>query len=122
MADQQGQEGTGGTMRLGNYECTLVKGTLAHQLYGKATVHERHRHRYEFNSDYKPQLEKVGVVVSGIWKQANLVEIIEKPNHPFFVASQFHPEFTSRPHRPQPLFNGFIAALKKGAKAGSIKR
>lgn len=122
MQDQHGKEGTGGTMRLGNYECSLVRGTVARRLYGSPTVFERHRHRYEFNSTYLPQLEAAGLTVSGMWKQERLVEIIEKTDHPFFVASQFHPEFTSRPNRPQPLFNGFVSALKKNAKTGTIKR
>lgn len=122
MQDQVGKEGTGGTMRLGNYECSLVKGTKAQQLYNVDTVQERHRHRYEFNSAYREDLESVGLAVSGVWKQGGLVEIIEKTEHPFFVASQFHPEFTSRPNRPQPLFDGFIGALKNAAKAGTIKR
>lgn len=112
MDDQIGKEGTGGTMRLGNYECELLKGTTTQKAYGKKTVFERHRHRYEFNSSYRPQLEAAGLTVSGIWKKGGLVEIIEKTDHPFFVASQFHPEFTSRPNRPQPLFHGFIGALK----------
>lgn len=122
MEDQIGKEGTGGTMRLGNYECTLVKGTITSKLYNKATVNERHRHRYEFNGVYQNDLEKAGLTVSGIWKKGNLVEIIEKTDHPFFIASQFHPELTSRPNRPQPLFNGFMAALKKTVKQGTIKR
>lgn len=111
MDDQIGKEGTGGTMRLGNYECALVKGTKAQKLYGSKTVLERHRHRYEFNNEYLPQLKAAGITVSGIWKQGNLVEIIEKSDHKFFVASQFHPEFTSRPNRPQALFNGFVSSL-----------
>lgn len=116
MQDQIGKEGTGGTMRLGDYECSLIRGTKTRELYGKSTVHERHRHRYEFNNAYQTELEKAGIKVSGIWKQGGLVEIIEKTDHPFFIASQFHPEFTSRPIRPQPLFDGFISALKKLAK------
>ena len=122
MEDQVGKEGTGGTMRLGNYECSLVRGTVARKLYGVASVQERHRHRYEFNGKYQKDLEKAGLTVSGIWKKGGLVEVIEKSDHPFFVASQFHPEFTSRPNRPQPLFNGFMAALKKNVKQGTIKR
>lgn len=122
MQDQIGKEGTGGTMRLGNYDCSLVKGTKAQKLYNATTVQERHRHRYEFNSAYQENLESVGLAVSGTWKEGGLVEIIEKTDHPYFVASQFHPEFTSRPNRPQPLFNGFIGALKKAGKTGSIKR
>lgn len=122
MQDQIGKEGTGGTMRLGDYECELIKGTTASKLYGAKTVHERHRHRYEFNNEYVGQLEEAGLKISGIWKKGGLVEIIEKPSHPFFVASQFHPEFTSRPNRPQPLFSGFMAALKKNSNQGTIKR
>lgn len=113
MDDQIGKEGTGGTMRLGNYECELLKGTKTQKAYGKKTVLERHRHRYEFNSAYRSQLEAAGLTVSGLWKKGGLVEIIEKTDHPFFVASQFHPEFTSRPNRPQPLFREFIGALRK---------
>jgi len=122
MKGQKGKEGTGGTMRLGNYECELSAGSSAHKLYGKKSVFERHRHRYEFNNDYRAQLEQTGMVVSGVWKKGNLVEIIEKKDHPFFVASQFHPEFTSRPNRPQPLFSGFMSALKKQVMSGSIKQ
>ena len=113
MTDQIGKEGTGGTMRLGNYECTLKKGSLAQKLYKKQTINERHRHRYEFNSKYTKALESTGMVVSGVWKKEGLAEVVEKSEHSFFIASQFHPEFTSRPNRPNPLFNGFIDALKK---------
>lgn len=116
MQDQVGKEGTGGTMRLGDYECALKPKTTTAQLYGAKTVHERHRHRYEFNNAYRPQLESAGITVSGEWQKGGLVEIIEKTDHPFFIASQFHPEFTSRPNRPQPLFDGFISALKKRKK------
>lgn len=113
MQDQVGKEGTGGTMRLGAYECSLRAKTRTRKLYGRAKVEERHRHRYELNNQYLPQLAEQGVVVSGEWKQGSLAEIIEKTDHPFFIASQFHPEFTSRPNRPHPLFVGFISALKK---------
>jgi len=113
MQDQIGKEGTGGTMRLGAYECTLAPKTKTKKLYGKSTVSERHRHRYELNNAYIPLLKKSGITVSGIWKQEGLVEIIEKPDHRYFIASQFHPEFTSRPNRPHPLFVGFISALCK---------
>lgn len=113
MTDQIGKEGTGGTMRLGNYECTLKKGSLAQKLYKKQTINERHRHRYEFNSKYTKALESTGMVVSGVWKKEGLAEVVEKSEHSFFIASQFHPEFTSRPNRTNPLFSGFIDALKK---------
>jgi len=116
MEGQKGKEGTGGTMRLGNYECELTPGTVARKLYGGKSVNERHRHRYEFNNDYRSALSDSGLTVSGIWKKGNLVEIIEKSDHTFFVASQFHPEFTSRPNRPGPLFDGFIQALKKNKR------
>lgn len=113
MADQKGKEGTGGTMRLGAYTCKLQRGSKARKLYGKATVSERHRHRYELNNNYLETLKSQHLVVSGIWEKAGLAEILEKTDHPFFIASQFHPEFTSRPNRPNPLFNGFISALKR---------
>lgn len=120
MEDQIGKEGTGGTMRLGNYSCELLSGSTTRELYGRKTVLERHRHRYEFNNKYTTQLNSVGVQISGTWAEGGLAEIIEKSDHPFFIASQFHPEFTSRPNRPQPLFSGFIAALKKCSTTGSI--
>ncbi|MBQ7973397.1 MAG: CTP synthase [Clostridia bacterium] len=103
----------GGTSRLGLYDCQIKAGTLAAQLYGKNTVQERHRHYYEINNDYRAQLEAAGLVISGVNPQANLVEIVEVPNHPFFVACLFHPEFISRPQRPHPLFKGLIAAVAK---------
>lgn len=113
MEDQKGKEGTGGTMRLGAYECAVQPKTKTRKLYGKATISERHRHRYELNNEYLSSLESQNVIVSGIWKQGGLAEIIEKVDHPFFIASQFHPEFNSRPNRPHPLFDGFISALLK---------
>ncbi|HUD10296.1 MAG TPA: CTP synthase [Candidatus Saccharimonadales bacterium] len=111
MTDQQGKENTGGTMRLGNYECELVKNSLAAKLYGKTKIVERHRHRGECNNAYVDLYEKWGIRVAGKNPGKQLVEIIEGINHPFFVASQFHPEFKSRPNRPHPLFNGFVGAL-----------
>ncbi len=104
----------GGTMRLGGYQCDLIPGTRAARAYKKRQIIERHRHRYEFNNQYREILEKKGLVISGINKERDLVEIVELPNHPFFVGTQFHPEFTSRPLRPHPLFNAFVkAGLKK---------
>lgn len=100
----------GGTLRLGNYSCALKPGSLAHKLYGKDLVAERHRHRYEFNSRFKEDFEKAGLVFSGENPESGLSEIIELPSHPFFLACQFHPEFTSRPLRPNPLFQGFVDA------------
>ena len=104
----------GGTMRLGEYDCKVVENTLAHSLYKTDLIKERHRHRYEFNNEYKKNFEDVGVVFSGINPQTNLCEIIELKNHPFFIASQFHPEFLSRPLQPHPLFLGLVeAAINK---------
>ena len=110
MADQKSIINKGGTLRLGNYECELKKGTLAYKDYKQDTILERHRHRYEFNNDYKEILEKKGMVFSGKNVQADLVEIIELPNHKHFIASQFHPEFKSRPTKAHPLFMSFIKA------------
>jgi CTP synthase len=100
----------GGTMRLGAYRCRLVKKTRAHQAYKTKEVFERHRHRYELNNDFRDILEEKGLVVAGINPEKNLVEIIELKDHPFFIATQFHPEFKSRPLRPHPLFREFIKA------------
>ncbi|HJF73521.1 MAG TPA: CTP synthase (glutamine hydrolyzing) [Gallibacterium anatis] len=100
----------GGTMRLGAQKCHLVEGSLARQLYGKETIEERHRHRYEVNNKLLPQIEKAGLKVTGWSADNKLVEIIEVPNHPWFVACQFHPEFTSTPRDGHPLFSGFIKA------------
>ena len=104
----------GGTMRLGLYDCTVEKNSIAYSAYGQENIKERHRHRYEFNNSYKATLEKCGMRFSGINPQTGLCEIIELKNHPWFVATQFHPEFLSRPQRPHPLFRDFIqAALKQ---------
>ena len=110
MADQKSIINKGGTLRLGNYACELKKGTLAYKDYKQDTILERHRHRYEFNNDYKELLEKKGMVFSGKNVQADLVEIIELPGHKHFIASQFHPEFKSRPTKAHPLFMSFIKA------------
>jgi len=106
----------GGTMRLGAYNCKLNTGTKSREAYGKSIISERHRHRYELNNEYRNILEKNGMVMAGINPEKDLVEIIEIPNHPFFVASQFHPEFKSRPLGPHPLFREFIKALLKKEK------
>ncbi|QHX35700.1 CTP synthetase [Spiroplasma sp. TIUS-1] len=100
----------GGTLRLGEYETTIIKGTLAEKIYGSKAV-ERHRHRYEFNNKYRDEFEKAGMKISGIYKKGDLVELIEITDHPFFLASQYHPEFTSRLSKPNPMFNGFIKAV-----------
>ncbi len=108
MQDQKSIVNMGGTLRLGNYECTLKKDTLTYKCYKKEKILERHRHRYEFNNKYRKILEKNGLIFSGINEQANLVEIIENPDNKFFIACQFHPEFKSRPTNPHPLFDNFI--------------
>jgi CTP synthase len=100
----------GATMRLGAYRCQLIAGSLAEKLYGCNSVQERHRHRYELNNDYREQLAKRGLICSGLSPDYRLVEIIEIPDHPYFIATQFHPEFGSRPNRAHPLFSGLIAA------------
>ncbi|MCR4376562.1 MAG: gamma-glutamyl-gamma-aminobutyrate hydrolase family protein, partial [Rhodospirillales bacterium] len=100
----------GGTMRLGAYDCTLKKGTKAYEIYGSTTISERHRHRYEVNTAYMPKLEAAGMVFSGMSPDGVLPEIVEWPNHPWFVGVQFHPELKSRPFEPHPLFVSFIAA------------
>jgi CTP synthase len=100
----------GGTMRLGSQPCQLAVGSRAARLYGAFVVNERHRHRYEFNNAYRQSFEKEGYVISGMTPDGKLVEVIELAKHPFFIASQFHPEFHSKPHQPHPLFRGFIAA------------
>lgn len=110
MVDQKSIVNMGGTLRLGNYECKIKKDTLAYNDYKEEVIFERHRHRYEFNNKYKSILEENGMVFSGINEKANLVEIIELPKHKHFIASQFHPEFKSRPTRPHPLFDSFIKA------------
>ena len=103
----------GGTMRLGEYDCELKEGTKARELYGTNLIRERHRHRYEFNSEYKKQYEEGGLVFSGINPLTHLCEMIELPTHPYFIASQFHPEFLSRPLKPHPLFLGLVKAASK---------
>ncbi len=111
----QHKEGSkGGTLRLGAYICKLGKGTKARALYGKDEISERHRHRYEFNNAFKTLLEKNGLLFSGIWEKSGLAEIVELKDHPFMMGSQFHPEFLSRPHRPHPLFAGFLKAAVEG--------
>lgn len=110
LPEQQDVVDLGGTMRLGLYPCRIAPNTLADRLYQQEVVYERHRHRYEFNNAYRNLFLETGYVVSGTSPDGRLVEIIELPSHPFFIASQFHPEFQSRPNRPHPLFRGFIQA------------
>lgn len=111
MEGQKGKENTGGTMRLGNYACHLAKDSLVAKLYGRQDIAERHRHRYEANDKYVDQYESWGIRASGMNPDNGLVEVIEGVNHPFIVASQFHPEFKSRPNRAHPMFDGFIKSL-----------
>ena len=119
MLDQRELEEKGGTMRLGAYPCTLRDGTLAHRVYGKKNISERHRHRYEFNNKYRDQIESAGMILSGTSPDGNLVEIVEIPDHPWFLASQFHPEFKSKPLSCHPVFKGFIkASLQRKQERG----
>ncbi|WP_062052015.1 CTP synthase [Bacillus sp. JCM 19034] len=113
LPEQKDVEDMGGTLRLGLYPCKLVKGSLADLTYKEPVVYERHRHRYEFNNEYREQMEEAGFIFSGTSPDGRLVEIIELQDHPFFIASQFHPEFKSRPTRPQPLFREFVGASLK---------
>jgi CTP synthase len=110
LPEQKEVEDLGGTMRLGAQAVELVEGTRAREAYGEPVIHERHRHRYEVNNQYRPRLVEGGLVVSGTFQGGRLVEIVELPDHPWFVASQFHPEFKSRPTRPAPLFRDFVGA------------
>ncbi|ABY34352.1 MAG TPA: CTP synthetase [Chloroflexus aurantiacus] len=122
MPDQRDITEKGGTMRLGLYPCDLVPGTRAHAAYGCDRVEERHRHRFEFNNRYRSVLEAAGLVISGISPDKRLVEIIELRDHPWYVASQFHPEFQSRPGKPHPLFRGFVAAAAQTLLAGEARQ
>jgi CTP synthase len=110
MPEQRDVANLGGTMRLGEYPCKLVPGTKAHAAYGAEVVYERHRHRFEFNNEYRESLGEAGLLFSGVSPNDRLVEIVELRDHPWFVASQFHPELKSRPRRPHPLFRGFVGA------------
>jgi CTP synthase len=122
MPDQRELEDKGGTMRLGLYPARLTPGSKAAAAYGQEVIYERHRHRFEVNNQYRPQLEEAGMVLSGQSPDGRLVEIVELKDHPWFVASQFHPEFKSRPERPHPLFDGFVrAALEEGPVAGRAR-
>jgi len=111
LSEQEGVTQKGATMRLGAYPCELVPGTKAHAAYGVAEVSERHRHRYEFNNKYRAALKDAGIIASGLSPDGQLVEICEVVDHPFMVATQFHPEFRSRPLRPHPLFRSFVGAI-----------
>jgi len=117
LDDQYDITHLGGTMRLGSYPCVLVEGSRANQAYGSTLVHERHRHRYEFNNQYRQQFQAHGLLISGASPDGKLVEVIEIPDHPWFVAVQCHPEFKSKPTKAQPLFYGFVQASLKNREA-----
>ncbi len=119
MLEQQSLADKGGTMRLGAYPCVVHEGSLAHKVYGKRHFSERHRHRFEVNSSYRETLESHGMVLSGLSPGGELVEMVEIPEHPWFLASQFHPEFASRPLDPHPMFKGFIRAALKNRRQKS---
>jgi len=119
LPEQKAIKEKGGTMRLGNYPCQLIDGSRAAQAYGQRLVHERHRHRFEFNNEFRELLQKGGMVYSGLSPDGRLVELCELANHPWMVSCQFHPEFNSRPARPHPLFRNFIGVAKKVLREGA---
>ena len=119
MPDQSDVEDIGGTLRLGSYPCILDKSSRAYQVYGTDTIHERHRHRYEVNNDYRSVLVEHGMKLCGLSPDGRIVEMVEIPDHPWYIATQAHPELKSRPNRPHPLFRGFVeAAVKRKQQAG----
>jgi CTP synthase len=121
LPEQREVEEKGGSMRLGAYPCVLQPGSKAAQAYGTTEISERHRHRYEFNPEYRDRLQKAGLLFSGSSPDGRLAEVIELPDHPFFVASQFHPEFKSKPFQPHPLFEAFVrAAVKRQAERATL--
>ncbi len=122
LPEQKDVRYKGATMRLGAYRCQLETGTMAEKLYGASHVYERHRHRYELNNEYREILKKHGMVCSGISPDYRLVEIIEIPKHPYFIATQFHPEFKSRPNRPHPLFRGLVEAAVQRTQRPFVRR
>ena len=124
LPEQSGVENLGGTLRLGSYPCVLAEGSLAQRLYGKREIAERHRHRYEVNNAYRKGLEKGGMKLSGLSPDGRIVEMVELPGHPFFIATQAHPEFKSRPDQAHPLFVGLVAAAldhKPGSRQGTLQ-
>ena len=116
MEEQKKIKNMGGTMRLGSYDCKIIEGTKTYEAYGEIDIEERHRHRYEFNNEYRKDLEEKGLIISGTSPDDFLVEIVELPNHPWAVGCQFHPEFKSRPNRPHPLFKAFLEAIYEYSK------
>ena len=120
LPEQKEIEDLGGTMRLGAQAVELVEGTRTQEIYREPVIHERHRHRYEVNNHYRERLVEAGLVVSGTFQEGRLVEVVELPDHPWFVASQFHPEFKSRPTRPAPLFREFVGAALQRARTREV--
>ena len=118
MPEQEDIEDKGGTMRLGAYPCKVSPGSRAFEAYGEEIIYERHRHRYEVNNAFRDRLQEAGLVISGVSPDGRLTEMIELPDHPWFVASQGHPEFKSRPTRPHPLFSAFVHAAAIGKYRG----
>ena len=116
MPGQSGDIDKGGTLRLGAYPCVILPGSTMERCYGENRISERHRHRYEFNNDYRQQLQNMGLVLSGTSPDGRLVETVELPDRPFYVGVQFHPEFKSRPNRPHPLFKGFVGAAAEHSR------
>ena len=110
MPGQSDEIAKGGTLRLGAYPCVIRPGTTMERCYGMLEISERHRHRYEFNNEYREALTAAGLVLSGLSPDGRLVEVVERHDHPFYIGVQYHPEFKSRPNRPHPLFRGFVAA------------
>jgi len=121
QAEKLAKKKYGNTMRLGSWPCVLDRQSKSFKLYGARRISERHRHRYELNNAYRERLIKAGLRLAGLSPDGHLVEIIELPQHPFFVGTQFHPELKSRPLHPHPLFIGFVAAAKQRAITGSRK-
>jgi len=111
MENQKNVENKGGTMRLGAWKCTITENTLAHKIYGTTQIMERHRHRYEYNSNYAEKLQAAGLINSGINPETGLVEIIELPTHPFFIGVQYHPEYKSTVAKAHPIFVNFVATI-----------
>lgn len=122
MPDQNREINKGGTLRLGSYPCQIKPGTKMAECYGQELIHERHRHRYEFNNDYRETVEAAGMILSGTSPDGHIVETVELPEHPFFVAGQFHPEFKSRPNRSHPLFRGLIGAAVEYMEENESKK
>ena len=121
LPSQRDIKAKGGTMRLGSYPCHVVKGTLAHKIYKKPLIKERHRHRYEVNSDFQKKLASHGMVFSGFYKKENVAEMVEIPSHPWFLGVQFHPEFESRPLDPHPIFVSFVKSCIQNKKGGKSR-